>query len=114
MGCLGLETIRQNLTKCYADCMDRRAAGRRGGAQKSLAKQDASRKNGRKGGRPRKAILHAKALVERMRALYANIGHRCLDVDPDTLGLIIERLCRQPGDGRQFFIYPRSGGGYAF
>jgi hypothetical protein len=76
----------------------------------SKKKRDAARKNGRLGGRPSKMA----ALLERMRSMRAGLADRVLDVDPHDLDLIIERLCRLPGDGRRFFIYASNGGGYAF
>lgn len=90
--------------------MDVRDAGRRGGQRKSLAKGVAARKNGARGGRPTKV----QALLRRMAAMYAKIGDQCRHVDPGDLGLIIERLCRAPNSGRQFFIFPRKTGGYGF
>jgi hypothetical protein len=85
-------------------------AGRRGGQQKSAAKRSAARRNGTRGGRPRKA----DALLQRMAVLKAKIDPLKIGIDPDDLDLIIERLCRLPGDGRRFFIHPRQAGGYDF
>lgn len=39
---------------------------------------------------------------------------RVARIDPGDLGLILERLCREPGSGRRFFLYPRASGGYDF
>jgi hypothetical protein len=47
-----------------------------------------------------------------MRALYEKIRGKCPNVDPEDLLLIVERMCRQPGSGRRFFIRPLEGGGY--
>lgn len=76
----------------------------------SQAKQVASRKNGRLGGRPRKAL----ALIAKMQALYAELVDKIPDVDPGDALLVIERMCRGPYDDRVFFIFPRPGGGYDF
>jgi hypothetical protein len=90
--------------------MDVRDAGRQGGQRKSPAKRAAARQNGARGGRPSKV----QALLRRMRVMYAKIGDQCRHIDPGDLGLIIERLCRAQNSGRQFFIFPRKGGGYGF
>jgi hypothetical protein len=84
--------------------------GSHGGRSKSPAKQRAARRNGARGGRPSNAL----ALMARMRAMHAKIGERCKHIDPGDLDLIIERMCRAPNSGRQFFIFPRPGGGYGF
>lgn len=84
------------------------AAGRGRGQRSSPAKRAAARKNGARGGRPTKA----EALVRRMRAMHEKIGIACSHIDPHDLDLIIERMCRDPGSDRRFFIYPRSDGGY--
>lgn len=76
----------------------------------SRAKQTAARKNGRLGGRPRKAA----ALLSRVRALYAELADKIPGVDPGDALLVIERMCRGPHDDRVFFIFPRPGGGYDF
>lgn len=88
--------------------MDKRAAGRRGGRQRSVAKQAAARANGARGGRPKKAAALVRCMIE----LRAKVAH--LKMDPGDRDLIVERLCRQPGSGRRFFIRPRKGGGYGF
>jgi hypothetical protein len=88
--------------------MDVKAAGRRGGQRKSPAKRAAARRNGARGGRPNKA----QALVRRMQVVHAKIKDQCRSIDPHDLWLIIERMCRQPGSGRRFFIRPLEGGGY--
>jgi hypothetical protein len=49
-----------------------------------------------------------------MRAMHAKIEPHHLDIDPEDLGLIIERLCRAPNSGRRFFIRPRKDGGFGF
>jgi len=90
--------------------MNVRDAGRSGGQRQSPAKRAAARRNGARGGRP----SNAQVLLRRMRAMYTKIGDQCRDVDPGDLGLIIERLCRAPNSGRQFFIFPRKSGGYGF
>lgn len=76
----------------------------------SRAKQAAARKNGRLGGRPRKAL----ALLARVRSLYTELADKIPDVDPGDALLVIERMCRGPHDDRVFFIFPRPGGGYDF
>jgi hypothetical protein len=76
----------------------------------SQAKQASARKNGRLGGRPRKAL----ALLARVRALYAELADKISDVDQGDALLVIERMCRGPHDDRVFFIFPRPGGGYDF
>jgi hypothetical protein len=90
--------------------MNIREAGQKGGLSQSSAKRAAAKQNGTRGGRPKQAHV----LLRRMRALYAKIGDQCRHIDPGDLGLIIERLCRAPNSGRQFFIFPRQGGGYGF
>jgi hypothetical protein len=76
----------------------------------SQAKRTSARKNGRLGGRPRKAL----ALLARVQALYAELADKIQDVDPGDALLVIERMCRGPHDDRVFFIFPRPGGGYDF
>ena len=76
----------------------------------SPARRAAARRNGRRGGRPRKA----QALVARIQALYAKLAPLVPDVDPGDAMLIIERMCRGPRDDRAFFIFQRPGGGYDF
>jgi hypothetical protein len=90
--------------------MNAHDAGRRGGQSKSPAKRSAAKRNGSRGGRPRKV----QALLRRMRVMYVKIGDQCRHIDPGDLGLIIERLCRASNSGRQFFIFPRKDGGYGF
>jgi len=88
--------------------MNARDAGRRGGQRSSPAKRAAARANGARGGRPK----NAEVLVQRMHAIHAELAKHHLDIDPHDLDLIIERMCRQPGSGRRFFIRPLRGGGY--
>lgn len=90
--------------------MDAQRAGRRGGRSRSSAKRAAARRNGSRGGRPRKVV----ALLRRMDAMRDKLRGRLPEVDPSDLDLIIERLCRLPGDRGRFFIRPRKDGGYGF
>ncbi len=102
--------VRRNPSECYSPDMNARDAGRRGGRRKSPAKTAAARANGARGGRPKKVHV----LLQNMRTLRAKIEARTLNIDPDDLGLIIERLCRAPNSGRRFFIRPRKDGGFGF
>lgn len=49
-----------------------------------------------------------------MDSMRDKLRGRLPDVDPSDLDLIIERLCRLPGDRGRFFIRPRRDGGYGF
>lgn len=55
-------------------------------------------------------------LVRRIRLMHAKVKEdpRVAGIDPGDLGLILERLCREPGSDRRFFLRPRANGGYAF
>ena len=84
-------------------------SGKASGRSASHAKRVAAKANGAKGGRPSKVAL----LLRRMREMHARLAGKVPEIDPHDLDLIVERLCRAPGD-REFFIVPLAGGGYGF
>jgi hypothetical protein len=49
-----------------------------------------------------------------MDEMRARLRGRLPDVDPGDLDLIIERLCRLPGDRGRFFVRRRKDGGFGF
>ena len=100
--------IEDNPSTWHSRSVNKRDAGQLGGRRKSPAKQAASRQNGARGGRPKRA----EALLRDMRALYEKLAPKCPEIDPGDLSLIVERMCRRPGSGRRFFIHPLPGGGY--
>ena len=68
------------------------------------------RKNGTRGGRPRKSGL----LSAKVRRVHAELQPQLPGMDPGDLLHILERLFRPAGSSRQFFIWPKAGGGFVF
>jgi len=42
-------------------------------------------------------------LAQRIRGLFAELTPKLPDADPDTLKIIVERMCEGPDDNRVFF-----------
>jgi len=52
--------------------------------------------------------------MRKVQAAHKELAPRLPQIDPGDLSLILECLFREPGSGRQFFIFERKQGGYAF
>ena len=83
--------------------------GRKGGRSKSEEKRAAARRNGKRGGRPRKVEQFAREL----RALHARLAPQLPEVDPDDLAVILDSLLRPPAR-RAVFLFRRADGRYVF
>ena len=83
--------------------------GRKGGKSRSAAKRAAARRNGARGGRPRKVELFAR----QVRETCARLAPQLPQVDPSDLNLIVGNLLRSPGR-RAVFIFRRRDGRYVF
>lgn len=83
--------------------------GRRGGRSRSAAKRAAARRNGSRGGRPRKADLLARSV----RDLAALLSPELPRVDPGDLRLIVRSLLLPP-ERRAVFVIRRKDGRYVF
>lgn len=89
--------------------MNARQMGRKGGRSTSAAKRAAARRNGTLGGRPRKADLFARRVVETCARLAPQLPH----IDPGDLLLIVRALSLPPAQ-RVVFIRRTTDGRYAF
>ena len=83
--------------------------GRKGGKSRSPRKQAAARKNGARGGRPRKAELFAREVT----SVSIRLAPVLPSIDPGDLQLIVRQLLLPP-QRRARFLFRRSDGRYVF
>jgi hypothetical protein len=93
----------------YHARMDPREMGRRGGRSRSTAKRAAARRNGARGGRPRKADVFARRVLETC----ARLAPELPDIDPGDLRLIVRSLLLPP-IRRVVWVRRRADGRYVF
>jgi hypothetical protein len=83
--------------------------GRLGGRSKSASKRVAARRNGKRGGRPRKADVFARKVTEECRRLAPLLPQ----IEPGDLRLIVRCMLLPPAR-RCVFVTRRTDGRYVF
>jgi len=97
--------------------MNARQMGRKGGHNRSAAKQAAARRNGKLGGRPMKTgslgnSAESEVFAQRVLAEQARLAPLLSNIDPHDLNLILGCMMT-PLDQRLLFLLPL-GNGHAF